>query len=1387
MSSSDIPVKGTSFADRRKPTPKHMPKPAPTRKRRPTPKARPKVTKPKEAHPKQSPRDNRLDQDIDRAAVISLSIVKPGRVVVRPDDLLHLRIEIVNLTVKPGAPPQLMNTGTTTGYIILHFPPQAIGEEAFFQSAVRSIDGREVGYPTQEGNSKRPAPTGTETPRNPPVRARIADGSRLVFKVPRGVAFEYTLKGILDACTNLVPSIVPHARPPVVEQIKFDLIAASSHLTTLSPLKRLASASQIVRALRIARVDAKNATPDLLLRVTGSSIVSAVVGAKVSVEPMVAEQLRPTLRLSAPTPTQTAIEMPLRMLLSPHGRARWVHASGTVTSRISKATELWHTRLGTLVGTAITEEPRPTVAKTVRAIWARQGEGSKPFDTDPAASPKPSDSPFRTSLDDNDRFNIVHLSSNFSLGDPPRIPEAIDCKAFMLSSLGAWLDSRAAFDVPSPDSVGRPRLSVEEWVHQASMARDSYVRVVYKGFLFPFGHRVSLIKVTERKFHNTRLGKPAYLRQRMYIVVRERERQYTSTLLNNGKSGQERVLYHHKWPFSRVAITTTVTPDLDAPPPREGLGPENGTSRQLFWPCVGGEAFRFHCVAMDYDGRNVEFLLPMVFLDNSLGAHGFSEASRLWDIDANGSRRRATLAFQRVALAMPRTSGETTCEVHTIEFGGETENLIEAPQCYPSITAVEARLPAIAHLAGGSKLNLLRFNQNYLAHGFDEKENPGEVFVDIDHSGANAELKATLDFSTQGDRSGGFLMPNLKPSGISRLTGPIAGDVSEFGKMASFQPGSFFRELSPTLFGVIPLKEILYPVEGLHQALEKVPQFLSETSNKSELFFGDLIRVLELTSNLGPRAGEMATAALRSEWETFKDLADQAARSANTSAISSQISAVVTELGRIVPIISNALGNQGSLTSQTASLSQKLVTLNTRLSAQPLPAGFRSSVQAHVERLQGWLSNLISIPAMLGKGQAVGDAIGAIIPDPSRTVELLQDRAALMTRLAALGAALQELKGTILPVTLLEGPQKRSTLVVIDSVLDALEEVEQLAELLAGEELIVRFDWKPRIKSWNSTFRANDEFGLLVAVEARIRRSERGEPQIKVVCGLNHFDLILIGDASFLELIFEKVEFRSESSKKMDVDVVLKDIRFVGCLAFVETLRDLIPLKGFSDPPSIDISERGIEASFSMAIPTVAVGVFNLSNVNLSAGFIVPFIAEPVAVQFHFCTREQPFNLTVALFGGGGFFGITVDPSGVQSLEAALEFGASISVDFGVASGGVHAMGGIYFRMEGNRAELTGYFRLGGHVDVLGLITASIELYMDLAYEYSSGKAVGRAELDIEVEVFLFSTTVTIECERKFAGSNGDPTFAQLMGPKQGETLSDQLLYPWREYCEAFA
>lgn len=1378
---------------------------------------------------------------------------KPGRPVVRAEDLLALRIEAVNLKVVPGSPPQLARAGAGPARLILHFPPQSIAEEVFYEVPSAGITDKE-GNKEREG--KPPPPdTGIGAP---PVRARIAGESRVSFVVPDDPAWsiDYTLAGVLAACRSMPLDVVATARARQPKRGTVAWLDASIHyLDSLPVAQRARLSATALRTLRISAFEGSAAAPTLELRANlpgglvlpraatprggrarrgpqaearagfSSSIAVAVNDLRLRPEAIVAPPPQFGSKPTAPGPKQTSIELPWRLLISPHGAARWRHAAGTVTSPLTARTELWHTRMTTLdaKGTPI-DYPKKDGNRTVRAVWALTGEGSSPatFNRDypaPNAFPAPSNIPFRGTLDDNDRFNIVHLSSNFSYSNYR--PEVVDVNLLMLSSLGGWLDSRAAWEVP-------PGFAVEEWVHRASMGRDHYVRIVRKGFLFPFGHRVALIKVSERKFHPGNAGNPAVLRQRMFIVVRERERAYTSTSLKNVGDGPVR-LYHLQFPFSSVRILTTVTPDLADP----SQAPSNVFQGPLmFYPHIGSPAvpFRFRCAATDLDGRNVEFELPMIFIDNMLAAVPKQQAGRLeidydaskvnfdkarteWRSPARRSLREADLRLQKVALAASVNPGDTACDIQLAEFGCETDNLKAFAQgngglqCYPSIARVVTKIPALSGLAGAAGTNALKFEAAYLAKGFDDAS-PGEVFMEI--IAADPANNANLDFGKQSDRSGGFVMPNLKPSGLSRVAGPVAGPLAGFAA-GSPDPKEFFKELSPLLFGVIPLGEVIAAIASAAGS-PTMPKFLTEAATKVESFVNDLVRLLDLLRRLPDDGAAIGKAATQVAIGTLKDIEQQAVAQLDTSQAQvaqylQRIQQARAELESFAAWIDTQASASGNVAlNNPAQLAAKIAPALNRLNAVlanvpgPVPAGFKQSVANIAQRGVDLLNALNDGAQLVGAGKTLLTALDGVVGDPGAIGSLFGDATQLLARLTAVRDAIAAFRPLLTGNRLIDGAPKQTLLSVIDVLTQmfdvALTSIETLQDLFSGEEMTIRFDWKPELANWalpgsnaatEPLFRANDRHGFVVAVEARVKRNGTGTPKISVVCSLKHFDLILINPAGFLELNFEKIEFRADSSMKMAVDVLLTDIKFIGVLSFVETLRDLIPLDGFSDPPYLDITAQGIDAGFDVALPNIAVGIFSLTNLSLGAGFSVPFIGQPLSVRFNFCTREQPFNLTVSLFGGGGFFGITIDPSGVQILEAALEFGASISVDFGVASGGVHVMAGIYFRMEKDEASLTGYFRLGGHVSVLAIVSASLELYLELRYEFASGKCVGKAQLTIEISLFMFSIGVTITCERKFAGSNGDPSFAQLMGPEPGEVLDDTLAYPWREYCEAFA
>jgi hypothetical protein len=282
---------------------------------------------------------------------------------------------------------------------------------------------------------------------------------------------------------------------------------------------------------------------------------------------------------------------------------------------------------------------------------------------------------------------------------------------------------------------------------------------------------------------------------------------------------------------------------------------------------------------------------------------------------------------------------------------------------------------------------------------------------------------------------------------------------------------------------------------------------------------------------------------------------------------------------------------------------------------------------------------------------------------------------------------------------------------------------------------------------------------------------------------LTFFKLNLFG---FIILWFDRIKFDQRPGQKPDVTVQMhaKDaVMFGGPLEFVNDLRKFIPSNGFSDPPALSVTPSGIAASYSLGLPTIGVGIFSLSNVSLGAGFNLPFDARPASVRFNFAERQRPFSLTVSLLGGGGFFAIGINAQGVEEIEAALEFGAAIVIDLGVASGGVEVKAGVYFHWKetvGTKTvELAGYVRIHGELTVLCLISVSLTFNLQLGYlkQGSQSMVYGEASLVVEIEILFFSFDVSVRCRREFSGGSADPRFIDLV-PDQDT---------WSEYCLAFA
>jgi hypothetical protein len=285
---------------------------------------------------------------------------------------------------------------------------------------------------------------------------------------------------------------------------------------------------------------------------------------------------------------------------------------------------------------------------------------------------------------------------------------------------------------------------------------------------------------------------------------------------------------------------------------------------------------------------------------------------------------------------------------------------------------------------------------------------------------------------------------------------------------------------------------------------------------------------------------------------------------------------------------------------------------------------------------------------------------------------------------------------------------------------------------------------------------------------------------------LSFFGLVLIN--------FDRFEFIARSGKKLDVSVVLKEtgaVTFGGPLSFLNVLAAVLPSDGFSDPPSLDISPGGVTVGYSLALPAIEAGAWGFRNLSVSAGLTVPFTGDPTRLRFAFGERQSPFQVVVYGVTGGGFFALHIGLGGVETVEAAFELGGSLGLNLGVASGALSVMIGIYMTMETsgpkeNQVFLAGYVRLCGAMSVLGLVTVSVEFFLQLGYDIGSGKLRGEASMTVRVKVLFFSKKVRIGVEREF-----DPPGPPLLGQLPGESglMRAHLTREdvWERYCAAFA
>ena len=742
----------------------------------------------------------------------------------RPDDLLNLRVEATNLQLDASElrnPVLVVADRQHPAFLTFTFPPQTIAESAYFEFSIvkpeapTGPDARKDpdASAKSESNNEALDPPGQPIPPKHHTAAQLGHPSRLVFKVPADARIPFSTAGLLDW-------------------------------------------SQL--ELNVNPIAAIGPTPTQ-------------------------EQIAGAPAIAPPAPNETALELPYRLVISPNRDVAWDHRVAPFTAR--GRTEMWHTRLQLKTSQGPLELSAQLTAP-LRAIWSPDFNPATPPATnakDPdldRTAMSPNDryqiviltsafhgyevdvefglkqafkTPvFHTGFNPVVTIGAAQSAARFKL-TVPYLPQPFEASQLMLTPLGGWLKSRGHWTPPrtAPPSIIHPhpdlgdifsnlplmlplpgvvnasvaeaepraiflqkpreQLDLSEWVHIATLGRDHYVRIVYEGELWPFRHRAALIKVTERKFKENGGIVGAYLMQRMFIVVREPLKQFNS----------------RGTPFRQVRLTTLVTPDIADPDPFLIPGTKRSFWVEVMTSSTKRDRFRFHAIGTDAAGDAVDFTIPLMFVSISdlpdVNAPATKAVATEYNSINNILRRTANVPGQKVTFApqdATKPNDNTQLVTQTLNF------VVDALGNPAQLLKAEVKVPQVQELLGTDAPTTIRYYKDYVEKDFDAASGVFAEIVKEDLSKFKADnlfaamVAETLGVNFSSDKAGGFATPNLGISTLSRALGPLAGKVAD-AVLDQFDPATFFKKGLAQLFGTFDLVDLL-PVATLGKNAPKL-------------------------------------------------------------------------------------------------------------------------------------------------------------------------------------------------------------------------------------------------------------------------------------------------------------------------------------------------------------------------------------------------------------------------------------------------------------------------------------------------------------------------------------------------------------------------------------
>ncbi len=335
-------------------------------------------------------------------------------------------------------------------------------------------------------------------------------------------------------------------------------------------------------------------------------------------------------------------------------------------------------------------------------------------------------------------------------------------------------------------------------------------------------------------------------------------------------------------------------------------------------------------------------------------------------------------------------------------------------------------------------------------------------------------------------------------------------------------------------------------------------------------------------------------------------------------------------------------------------------------------------------------------------------------------------------------------------------------------------------------------------------FAPEEKTRLDIRTSVKVEFLKPDKPQVNVVGDLGPFSIKLVGEMlDAVTINFHGARFTIKDGKSPDVDLFYKDFKIGKALEFVQRLQAyLTPEKGSGFYLKFSTRPLGIEAGYGLSMPMIPMGPVIFSNISLNAAMLIPFDGGETRFRASLSRIDAPFTISVAPYGGSGYFGIEANADGVVGFDAAFEFGGAAAFQFGPLKGIGRLMLGVYIRQTrvtlppdsaGNArsktlVEIMGTFYVGGSASIW-IFNFGASLYVRLGM--SGGNMVGDATFTFSFSCGFvdFDYSISVRRQENKMGQGaffdmGRTRYAQLMN-EQSDVMGTDQTEPERHFVLA--